>query len=75
MFFDPYDATYTYHGIFTESKLREIKDYNPIVLEDLPKHLVDFLTLFDCVCSIYGNACYFVTAIFFFNLMYSAAHN
>ncbi|CAO3689690.1 unnamed protein product [Umbelopsis vinacea] len=48
VFFDPYDATYTYHGIFTESKLREIKDYNPIVLEDLPKHLVDFLTLFDC---------------------------
>ncbi|KAH8547513.1 hypothetical protein BGW37DRAFT_524296 [Umbelopsis sp. PMI_123] len=45
---DPYDATYKQQGIFTESELQEIKDYNPVVMESLPQDLVDYLMLFDC---------------------------
>ncbi|GAB5590549.1 hypothetical protein Unana1_05449 [Umbelopsis nana] len=45
---DAYDATYMQHGVFTESELQEIKDYNPVVMEKSPQDLVDYLMLFDC---------------------------
>lgn len=48
---DPYDATYIQNGIFTQSELQEIKDYSDVAMDNLPKDLVDYLMLFDCVCS------------------------
>jgi hypothetical protein len=48
---DPYDTTYIKQGIFTENELQEIKDYNAVVMDPLPKNLVDYLMLFDCVCG------------------------
>jgi hypothetical protein len=46
---DPYDATYLQQGVFTEGELQEIKDYNAVVMDDLPNNVVNYLALFDCV--------------------------
>jgi hypothetical protein len=67
---DPYDATYKQQGIFTESELQEIKDYNPVVMESLPQDLVDYLMLFDCVCKAYAIVDNFCYGYDLFNLTY-----
>ncbi|KAG2175249.1 hypothetical protein INT44_007737 [Umbelopsis vinacea] len=48
---DPYDITYIQHGVFTENEIQEIKEYNAVVMDTLPKDLVDYLLLFDCRTS------------------------
>ncbi|KAI9281400.1 hypothetical protein BC943DRAFT_310244 [Umbelopsis sp. AD052] len=48
---DPYDITYIQHGVFTENEIQEIKEYNAVVMDTLPKDLVDYLLLFGCRTS------------------------
>jgi hypothetical protein len=49
---DPSDSTYKLQGVFTEGELREIKDYNAIVMDTLPKDVVDYLRSFECVSGV-----------------------
>lgn len=60
---DPSDSTYKMQGVFTEGELREIKSYNAIVMDTLPKDVMNYLRLFECVSGVSEQVRYGIAAV------------
>jgi hypothetical protein len=67
---DPSDSTYKLQGVFTEGELREIKDYNAIVMDALPKDVEDYLRSFECVSGVQSRLDMVLQQLPFSNFIY-----